>query len=331
MKKFIRYLYEYQNGKRIRNVGFVRTEESDDSAVIQIYGQGFPVSDGQTLEIFLFYLMGNQTVGIYMGEIPGTRSAFGYRLAYSTEDAGGIDFFNKIEGMILRKKRNEEEEWYAAVWNERRVDVENMIRREEILRRETKEETKQSEKEELPEDVELSKKEDIPENPESSGEKVPADTEAPEEEELTENVEQSEPVEKLEDDRESLTEEVTEKEEGYREQIFKISRQDLAQLPRREWRLANNHFLLHGYHNYHHLVSFRKDGRCWLGVPGIYHPREECAAGAFGFRQFMKPEKGEMEWTEGERSQSEDFGYWCREISNVIKKTRREEDEETAH
>ena len=185
MKKFIRYLYEYQNGKRIRNVGFVRTEESDDSAVIQIYGQGFPVSDGQTLEIFLFYLMGNQTVGIYMGEIPGTRSAFGYRLAYSAEDAGGIDFFNKIEGMILRKKRNEEEEWYAAVWNERRVDVENMIRREEILRRETKEETKQSEKEELPEDVELSKKEDIPENPESSGEKVPADTEAPEEEELT--------------------------------------------------------------------------------------------------------------------------------------------------
>ncbi len=115
--------------------------------------------------------------------------------------------------MILRKKRNEEEEWYAAVWNERRVDVENMIRREEILRRETKEETKQSEKEELPEDVELSKKEDIPENPESSGEKVPADTEAPEEEELTENVEQSEPVEKLEDDRESLTEEVTEKED----------------------------------------------------------------------------------------------------------------------
>ena len=81
MKKFIRYLYEYQNGKRIRNVGFVRTEESDDSAVIQIYGQGFPVSGGQTLEIFLFYLMGNQTVGIYMGEIPGTRSAFGSRLA----------------------------------------------------------------------------------------------------------------------------------------------------------------------------------------------------------------------------------------------------------
>ena len=49
MKKFIRYLYEYRNGKRIRNVGFVRTEESDDSAVIQIYGHGFPVSDGQTL------------------------------------------------------------------------------------------------------------------------------------------------------------------------------------------------------------------------------------------------------------------------------------------
>lgn len=101
-------------------------------------------------------------------------------------------------------------------------------------------------------------------------------------------------------------------------QLHKIVRQDLAKLPRRDWRLANNNFLLHGYHNYHHLVSFRKDGKCWLGVPGIYHPREQRAASAFGFGQFMRPEEGEIELDENEMNFTEDFGYWCRMVGAVV-------------
>lgn len=55
MKSFIRYLYEYQNGKRTRNTGFVKVLEQTDTAEIQIYGRGFPVAGGRTLEIYLFY------------------------------------------------------------------------------------------------------------------------------------------------------------------------------------------------------------------------------------------------------------------------------------
>ena len=53
MKSFIRYLYEYQNGKRTRNTGFVKVLEQTDTAEIQIYGRGFPVAGGRTLEIYL--------------------------------------------------------------------------------------------------------------------------------------------------------------------------------------------------------------------------------------------------------------------------------------
>lgn len=101
--------------------------------------------------------------------------------------------------------------------------------------------------------------------------------------------------------------------------IFKITRKDIAKLPRREWRLANNNFLLHGYYNYHHLVSFEKDDCCWLGVPGIYHPKEQRAADSFGFGQFMKPDAGEIELSGEEMSIDEDFGYWCRKVSAVIR------------
>ena len=37
-------------------------------------------------------------------------------------------------------------------------------------------------------------------------------------------------------------------------QCRKIRRNDLGELARGEWKLANNSFLLHGYYNYHHLL-----------------------------------------------------------------------------
>ena len=56
MKKFVRYLYAYKNGKCVQNVGFVKCEESEDRAVLQIYGKGFPVNGDDMFELFLFYI-----------------------------------------------------------------------------------------------------------------------------------------------------------------------------------------------------------------------------------------------------------------------------------
>ena len=64
MKSFIRYLYEYQNGKRTRNTGFVKVLEQEEATVVQIYGRGFPVSGGRTLEIYLFYEEDGQSIVI---------------------------------------------------------------------------------------------------------------------------------------------------------------------------------------------------------------------------------------------------------------------------
>lgn len=338
MKKFIRYLYEYQNGKRIRNVGFVRVEETDDSAVIQIYGQGFPVKGNQALEVFPFYLVDKQVIGIAMGEIQGTKPVFGYRLMFTAEDVGGKEIFGKLEGLIIRKRGARGYEWYAAVWNEHQFNVEEMKSGEDVERRKWE---KAPEKPDLPKNIELPGESGEPkriEPPEPSKESMDMESsKQPEESGEIETPEKTEEAMELELSGQPETPEMPDpststepepeiKKTVYKDQIFKISRQNMVQLPRKEWRLANNHFLLHGYHNYHHLVSFKKDGRCWLGVPGIYHPREEMAAAAFGFRQFMKPNEGEIELTKEEKSADENFGYWCREISNVVK-TRSEENE----
>ena len=92
----------------------------------------------------------------------------------------------------------------------------------------------------------------------------------------------------------------------------KITRKELSILPRRFWGLANNSFLLHGYHNYDHLLLIEEDGHVWLGVPGIYDEREARAAELFGFPQFTRSYVPLLNLTDEERNEQGDFGHWCR-------------------
>lgn len=92
----------------------------------------------------------------------------------------------------------------------------------------------------------------------------------------------------------------------------KILRSELSVLPRKYWNLANNSFLLHSYHNYKHLLLIEEDGQWWLGVPGIYHPREARAAELFGFPQFTKSYTDLLDLNKDECNDTEEFGHWCR-------------------
>ena len=276
MKSFIRYLYEYQNGKRTRNTGFVKVLEQTDTAEIQIYGRGFPVAGGRTLEIYLFYEEDGKCIGIRMGEIRGAQAAFGYKLSYTTDDVGGDGQFGRIGGMILRAGNGADAGYYGAVWDEARpVDVSRMITED----KNTDAVRKSKSNPNVPEER----------NSQNANSDLPPKT--------TKDI------------------------------IYKITRQELAGLPRKEWKLANNHFLLHGYYNYHHLVSFEKEGKCWIGVPGLYFPGEQRAAGAFGFNQFMKPSDGELDLEEYEIEDEEHFGYWCRPVGAVIRKEVKEKED----
>lgn len=98
------------------------------------------------------------------------------------------------------------------------------------------------------------------------------------------------------------------------ETVRKIQRSDLSVLPRKSWNLANNSFLMHGYHNYNHLLLVEEDGHYWLGVPGVYAPREARAAELFGFPQFTQTYANQMELNDDERDEDEKFGHWCRYI-----------------
>lgn len=101
---------------------------------------------------------------------------------------------------------------------------------------------------------------------------------------------------------------------GQMESLLKEEKADCVQItPRelslfqsREWNPCKNHFIFYGYYHYRHLIFGRfPEGAYFLGVPGIFSPREQRTAQAFGFPCFHEgrvPKRGGC------------FGYWCRPV-----------------
>ena len=277
MRRFIRYLYEYEQEKKMRNVGFVKVEQDVDQCVIHVHGKGFRMEENaQGLRAYLFWNTEDKCIGIPQGvtEVPGP--AVNWQLCYTPEDVGKKENYDLVNGIILKDVNGH---WYAAVWND---DVVNVCRMEMWKMEEDSVQGEETEcKKGLAQDEETEcKKETLQDEESESG--------------------------KLEDD--------LEKEACLGGKVRKIQRKDMVCLPRCEWRHANNSFLIHGYYNYHHLILTVRDGRLKLGVPGVYHPQEEKAAESFGFPEFITAEELDLKLTDEEKNDREKFGYWCRDI-----------------
>ena len=277
MRRFIRYLYEYEQEKKMRNVGFVKIEQDMEQCVIHVHGKGFRMEENaQGLRVYLFWNTEDKCIGIPQGvtEVPGP--AVNWQLCYTPEDVGKKENYDLVNGIILKDVNGH---WYAAVWND---DVVNVCR------------------------MEMWKmEEDSVQGEEPECKKGLAQDEEPECKKETLQDEESESG-KLEDD--------LEKEACLGGKVRKIQRKDMVCLPRCEWRHANNSFLIHGYYNYHHLILTVRDDRLKLGVPGVYHPQEEKAAESFGFPEFIPAEELDLKLTDEEKNDREKFGYWCRDI-----------------
>ena len=94
--------------------------------------------------------------------------------------------------------------------------------------------------------------------------------------------------------------------DGVRRKCCRMTLKDLERMPK-EWDfLKENHFLLHGYYEYQHLLlgqlCARHGERFVIGVPGEYDMREQYMAESFGFQDFSPIEQG--------KKRRGSFGYW---------------------
>lgn len=306
MKRFICYLYEYQEGRRIRNIGFCKVESSEDGCTVSIHGKGWGMNSPRKLSLYLFWRENGKCLGVYQGELGNVSPALNYRLSYTEEDVGSKARYDRVEGIILCGENGPR---YAAVWTDEAVDISRM---EPAGKEEMTEEKEEEPEEPVPEENEMPDEQEEP-----AGVSYDVREILPEE---SRELEEKEPEpfyfdEEEEDSKPEIAEQ--ECQTTCRFRCTKIQRQDLSRLIRREWQLANNSFLLHGYYNYHHLAFLQEGENLYLGVPGVYSEKERRAAQAFGFPGFVNYEEEMLDLPEGEKEDRADFGYWCRQVHQI--------------
>ena len=111
LKRFIRYLYEYESGRRMRNVGFVKVDQSDDECIVHIHGKGLRLEGEKELTIYLFYEKEKECIGLPQGTVENVNPAVNYQLRYTKEDVGEPCNYDLIEGIIMENSSHRK---YAA-------------------------------------------------------------------------------------------------------------------------------------------------------------------------------------------------------------------------
>ena len=335
MKRFIRYLYEYEGNQKKRNVGFVKVEQDGKETTISVHGKGLCGKSNENISCYLIKLdseMGN-ILFVPVGEIQIGMISCGGCFCY-TEELIRADY-GKTEqsvGQTCEKKDDicglglgdPKEAFYVALWNEEMygdLDIARAKVFQEFDSDKTAGESKSIDEKEAEVETQFGDDEETEnleeEQPEKKDQETVEESSEKKEQETVEEFPEKKDQETVEESSEKKDLKKNDRDidlQNFRRQIMKIQRGEISILPRCEWKLANNNFLLHGYYNYRHLVLIDEGNQLKLGVPGIYHEREARAAATFGFPEFIAEADVNVTLEPQERNENQQFGYWCRQV-----------------
>jgi len=289
MKRFITYIYAYENTKKAGNTGFARIELRGEECRLEIHLRG--VYAAQThCKIYLFRKQGSGIEGSLIGEMDVRNGAGDFNVIMKTAHipTSLLSFF-EMEGIFLC---SEDGRIFMSRWTEGEpltVDMEHFIE----WKAEQTEENIYAEEKQQENKIQTAQFDRESDN-ELRATELPARNFFPQYQwkDIWEQFLKSHPA-SMPFSEKNIT-------------CIKIELKDIRELPRKYWYLGNNSFLLHGFFNYRYLVLGKieedNEDKWFLGVPGIYQNQERVMAIIFGFPEFM-PEQVENR-----------FGCWYRFI-----------------
>ncbi len=314
LKRIITYLYEYQNGMRRGSAGVFKLDLLGEECRIQLNLQGSVTAEEQGTVYFVVKHGEGELTGVPVGETSRYRGSGGGNWMVRQNGICGSRYsFDDVHGMAVRYPSGR---YLASCWEEK-AD-------ERFLRGDFAEEKELTEK--VDERPEAAGNSEMIENLEYIGnlgvvenlEVIEDDSDTVEEWKPDGNLETSKKTGKIimkDGDRESAEkqEENTKTQEmaesslktgrdtgklhaeelpgaASKETLQRMDISDIRSLPKKNWHLCSNSFLIHGFFSYHYLVrkDVEEDGviTSYLGVPGIYARPERAMAMLFGFPEF---------------------------------------------
>ncbi len=319
-RRFIAYVYAYDQGKKGDGKGFIKVEARNGICRMNFKLQGTLGRDSVCAKIYGYVREGQNSRGILLGNrnLAGNQAEF--ELEMEEDHMGGSSYsLENLGGLLIL---GENGEVYASGWDDQPVRPENV----QLPEKETLEEELPESGPALPEETarEISEEDGTEEAPEIEESLDQKEIQKPEEEEVLEEEAGYAEAADMEEEKENIrladaleleSQSAAEERDKFSpfpdEEITdcrKISMSEIRNLGRRDQGLINNSFLRYGMKNYGHLLLGirEEDGRYILGVPGIYERQESLMATMFGFPYFK-----ECRNPGGKRGR---FGYWYRFI-----------------
>lgn len=282
MRRFITYLFAYENGAKTQNIGFVKTDIRNDVCRMSVHVRGAG-DQPQKIKICILTQRTPESpiMGIPVAEAGGTQQNMIAEFSFSVSNImdSGISL-EDAKGVAVAFSNGG---YAASCWSD-----------------------------EAGEDFCWGRYTVYTGKPEDMAEAAKDMTAAPEDPSVESPMHSS--MEYAGVCRECEKEPVRDETESASElkapkvTYEKIGLVDIRRLPKRCWYLSNNSFLIHGYFNYQHLIlkTVEENGekKQYIGVPGIYEVPEKMMAMLFGFPEFESEETREQE------SEEQAFGYW---------------------
>ena len=304
-KRFVSYIYGYDQGEKRENTGFVKVNARGGECKIWVHVRGFYTHHQKPYRVYAFRPARERLEGQYLGELESRNGALEWNGVTDTDSLMGGFSLEESRGIYIQG----EDKIYAAEWDDYPVDVNRFVSREESARQERMEALEGTDAADTV-DTETDTRTGYPESQETLGEiraaavgkeygaeqeaSGPADVRAGQWRYLEEHF----PVMRYQDGV------------GGTISSIRLGNRDLSRIPRDKWELGNNSFLLHGFYQHRHLLLLRRETpeeiSYYLGVPGIYNEKEQMLASMFGFREFRRMKEPEQREGIG--------GYWCREV-----------------
>lgn len=336
-RRFMSYIYSYQGAEKRNNTGFAKIEARGEACRIEIHIKGAHLKGNVQSNVYGFYEEQGLLMGIYLGTFLIKNGIGDARIITERNRMGNSrKTLEDLQGIYLTLNEQEDNAM-ASAWDNIKVDTSYFkVFSEELEEQpfwESEPEQSKESEEAVQQDILL---EEVSALQQSEEEK----SEIAEEENIEKNIEEKEMVQAAEtvlEEQSCACGELNFFVENFSEnndlcglnqwkemlkdypvvnpfeyldnvEVVRIEPKDISKLGKKYWALANNSFLLHGYCSYRYLILGRNisDNTFFIGIPGVFHPREKMMAGMFGFSQFQMSRKGNLR--QGE------FGYYIRTV-----------------
>jgi hypothetical protein len=337
VKRFVTYLFTYENGRKGKNVGFIRTDVRGEQLILEVHVQGIGRFSGEGTVYLL--VEKELLLGIPVGELAMSQGRGVGRFVYDN----GYPF-DEFAGAAVRFGQ----QYYAAsswtdevpeklatgvfpIWGQAETETDDVPESGDADAAD-EESYRKKPVETMPEEASESGGADAADEelyPKTSEEAVPEEERGTAAKNVPEEVLETSAVSPHEERflQENSAGAKEQREEDAAPLYRRIDISDIRALPKKNWYLCSNSFLIHGFFNYHYLILMETGEnagkKTYLGVPGIYERPERMMAMLFGFPDFLpdnqtmsgKREQSGNPWPKTEAADGAEeptgkFGYW---------------------